>query len=207
MQGRAHLYAATSSCTCSSILIGVCWPGGVLTACLPVSVNDRYNFDWDPEPGSVEYIINQRIRRGAELNGRRAMRMAGNLDAAEAEAAAEEAATSRAVQPGQLLAELPEAEAAAGPSSRQQHQQQHLRGGGGLPFGSITAAAAATSMGGLWMSTPFASVSMSQGVGKASKAVLCTLTRAARRAPTLHINPGRARLSRPAGKNSSGRQQ
>lgn len=167
----------------------------------------RYNFDWDPEPGSVEYMINQRIKRGAELNGRRALRMAGNLDAAEAEAAAEEAAAASGVQPGQLLAEVPEeagaAAAAAGPGSSRQQQQQRGRAGG-LPFGSITAAAG-SGLGSLWMSAPLASVSLSQGMGKASKAVMGTLARAARRAPTLSINSGRARLSRPATSSSSSR--
>eukprot|EP00775_Hariotina_reticulata_P009883 gene9883-10040_t len=39
-----------------------------------------YNFDWDPEPGSVEFILNQRIRRGAELQGRKFLRMAEGLE-------------------------------------------------------------------------------------------------------------------------------
>lgn len=152
-------------------------------------------------------MINQRIRRGAELNGRRALRMAGNLDAAEAAAAAEEAAAASGVQPGQLLAEVPDESVAAGPSSSRQHQQQQQQGraASGLPFGSITAAAG-SGLGSLWMSGPLASVSLSQGMGKASKAVMGTLARAARRAPTLNINTGRARLSRPAASSRRQRQ-
>ncbi|KAF6253126.1 hypothetical protein COO60DRAFT_1703964 [Scenedesmus sp. NREL 46B-D3] len=155
-----------------------------------------YNFDWDPEPGTVEYIINQRVKRGAELQGKRLLRMAGNLDAAEAAA---DGPGSSGVQPGPLLAELDAAAdaqaaaAATGSSGRQQQQQR--RQGSGLPFGSVTASS------GLWMAGPLASCSMSLGVGRASKAVLGTLARAAKRAPT--INSGRARLSRPAAKHSS----
>lgn len=26
-------------------------------------IYDQYNFDWDPEPGSVQYKIDQRIKR------------------------------------------------------------------------------------------------------------------------------------------------
>jgi hypothetical protein len=153
-----------------------------------------YNFDWDPEPGSVEYMINQRIKRGAELQGKRLLRMAGNLDAAEAAA---DGPGSSGVQPGPLLAEV---EAAAGPSSSQQQQR---RQGSGLPFGSITASSGVGS--GMWMAGPVASCSMSLGVGRASKAVLCTLARAAKRAPT--IDSGRARLSRPAARRSSSSRQ
>jgi hypothetical protein len=153
---------------------------------------NMYNFDWDPEPGTVDYMINQRIKRGAELQGKRLLRMAGNLDAAEAAA--------DGPQPGLLLAELDAAaEAAAAGASSSSSSQQQQRQGGGLPFGSITASSGAA--GGLWMAGPLASCSLSVGVGRASKAVLGTLARAAKRAPT--IDSGRARLSRPAARRSS----
>jgi hypothetical protein len=161
-----------------------------------------YNFDWDPEPGTVEYMINQRVKRGAELQGRRLLRMAGNLDAAEA-AADGPGSSSGGVQPGPLLAELDataDAQAVAGTSSSRQQQQ---RQGSGLPFGSITASSGVGS--GLWMAGPLASCSLSLGVGRASKAVLGTLARAAKRAPT--IDSGRARLSRPAARGSSSSRQ
>lgn len=40
-------------------------------------VYDMYNFDWDPEPGSINWLINQRIKRGAELQGKQMLRIAG----------------------------------------------------------------------------------------------------------------------------------
>jgi len=40
-------------------------------------VYDMYNFDWDPEPGSINWVINQRIKRGAELQGKQMLRIAG----------------------------------------------------------------------------------------------------------------------------------
>jgi hypothetical protein len=166
-----------------------------------------YNFDWDPQPGSVEYMINQRIKRGAELQGKRLLRMAGNLDAAEAAADGPgSSGGSSGVQPGPLLAELDaaaEAQAAAAAPSSSSQQQQQRRQGSGLPFGSITTSSGVGS--GLWMAGPLASCSMSLGVGRASKAVLCTLARAAKRAPT--IDSGRARLSRPAARRSSSSRQ
>jgi hypothetical protein len=167
-----------------------------------------YNFDWDPEPGTVEYMIHQRVKRGAELQGRRLLRMAGNLDAAEAAADGPgSSGGSSGMQPGPLLAELDaaadaQAVAAAGPSSSSSQQQQQRRQGSGLSLGSITASSGVGS--GMWMAGPLASCSMSLGVGRASKAVLSTLARAAKRAPT---DSGRARLSRPAARRSSSSRQ
>ncbi len=44
-------------------------------------VYEMYNFDWDPEPGSVQYKIDQRIRRAQALQLRRLERMAGGWEA------------------------------------------------------------------------------------------------------------------------------
>jgi hypothetical protein len=41
--------------------------------------------DWDPEPGSVNWVINQRIKRGAALQGKQVLRIAENLEQVEAQ--------------------------------------------------------------------------------------------------------------------------
>jgi hypothetical protein len=150
-----------------------------------------YNFDWDPEPGSVEHMINQRIKRGAELQGRKFLRMAESLEAIEAEQAA--AAAAGGAQPVADVAE-------AGPSSSHRVQQQQQQGAATVvpPFGSMTMNSGTS---GVWGAGPLTGSSLSQGVGRASKAVLGTLARAAKRAPTWNV--GRPRLSRPGSAGSS----
>jgi hypothetical protein len=67
-----------------------------------------YNFDWDPEPGSVNWVINQRIKRGAALQGKQVLRIAENLEQVEAQVEAEKAAAAAATSP-QPLATVAEA--------------------------------------------------------------------------------------------------
>ena len=54
-------------------------------------IYDMYNFDWDPEPGSVQYKIDARIARAQELRENSLARMAAGAEA-ELTAAAAEAA-------------------------------------------------------------------------------------------------------------------
>jgi hypothetical protein len=180
-------------------------------------VYERYNFDWDPEPGSAGHLINQRIRRGAELQGRQVLRLAEALEEVEGQIQAEAAAAAAGQQRqagAQPVATLADAPAAAGggfrwPWQQQREQQQPAgnasisssSGGRAAPFASLSMAASAD--GGLWLPGPLSSCSLGLGVGRASKAVLGTMARAARRAPCLTVNKGRPRLSRPRGGSSS----
>ena len=187
------------------------------------AVYKAYNFDWDPEPGSVDAVINARIRRGAELQGRRLLRMAGGLDAAEA---AEGGGGGGGANPVAALAELlapawhnSNSNSGGGggggsdlPAPQQQHPQQQQQqqaaaapssSSGGLPFASMTAAAGP---GALWLTG--GPSQLSQSVGGASRAVLRTMARAARRAPCSlqvqqRLRSGRPTLSRPAARTAA----
>jgi hypothetical protein len=170
------------------------------------------------EPGSVNWKINQRIRRGAQLQGKQMLRIAGALEEVEAELEAEQqqaqaAAAAGGPQPGALLAEaLPGDEQAAAAAAAAAAGSSSSSGGFAWPWQQRQDAAAAvtnsssssraapfaslgmaSSGGGLWMAGPLSSASLSLGVGRASKAVLGTMARAARRAPCLAVNSGRGR--------------
>jgi len=80
-------------------------------------VHSLYNFDWDPEPGSAQWKVDQRIRRAGELHDRRVQQA---LDAMGEE---ERGGGSAAGAPA--LASV--AAAAAGPRPAQQQQQQRQR--------------------------------------------------------------------------------
>lgn len=169
-------------------------------------------------------MINQRIKRGAQLQGRQMLRIAEVLEDVEAEVEAEENAAagggggSSAGGGVQPLATVAEAAAAVASSSngfawpwQQQQQQQRgeqqqlasssgrraAAGSNAAPFGSLSMAAVAGGSG-VWLPGPVSQCSMSLDVGRASKAVLNTMARAARRAPCLQVNSGRPRLSRPS---------
>lgn len=169
-------------------------------------IYDMYNFDWDPEPGSVNYVINQRIRRGAELQGKQLLRIADVLEDVEAEVEAEKAAaaaaagTARAPQPVATVAEaaaLSTSSSGAGfswPWQQQREQQQQQQPGpssssrgSSAPFASLSMSAVAAGGSGVWLPGPMATCSMSLDVGRASKAVLNTMARAARRAPSMQV--------------------
>ena len=122
-------------------------------------VYEQYNLDWDPEPGSAQYVVDQRVRRAQELHERQAARVEDEVRRAEAdEAAAEAAAAARGGGGGALpSATLAEAGAAAPPP----------------PLASVMLSAA-----------PREALALSAAaLGDASRAVLRTLERAARRAP------------------------
>jgi hypothetical protein len=161
-------------------------------------IYDMYNFDWDPEPGSIHHMINQRIRRGAELQGKQMLRIAEVLEDVEAEVEAEKAAAAAARAP-QPLATVAEAAGAATTSSSsggfswpwQQQQQQPAASsssrGSSAPFGSLSMSSVAAGGSGMWLPGPMSHCSLSLDVGRASKAVLNTMARAARRAPSMQV--------------------
>ena len=150
-----------------------------------------------------------------ERQGKQAMRIAGALEEVEAQLEAEQraAAAAGAGAAAQPVATIAEAAAAAAPTSsssegftwpwqprQQQEQRQQLAAtsrssSSSAAFGSLSMAA--VSGGGVEAPGPMASCSLSLDVGRASKAVLHTMARAARRAPSLQVNSGRPRLSRP----------
>jgi len=133
-------------------------------------VYDQYNLDWDPEPGGAQYIVDQRVRRARELHARQGARVEAEVARAEAEAEREAAA------------------AAAGKGG----------GGGGAGGGGgggrAQPAAMLAEAGEGARPPPLASMSLSgaprealalsaAALGDASRAILRTLERAARRAP------------------------
>jgi hypothetical protein len=73
----------------------------------------------------------------------------------------------------------------------QQQQQPAVAGSSGrgssAPFGSLSMAAMAAGGSGVWLPGPLAGASLSLEVGRASKAVLNTMARAARRAPSMQV--------------------
>jgi hypothetical protein len=144
-----------------------------------------YNFDYDPTPGTAEWVVDQRIRRAEELQLRRLERMEGVVQEEEEAAAA---AAAAAAQPAAVLAE------AASSSGR--------RGGGGAAFASMSMGMGG---GGFAFGGGGAFAEAHQGIGRASRAVLNTLSRAARRAPAL--SSGRPRLARPAARRAAPQQQ
>ncbi len=125
-------------------------------------VHDQYNFDWDPQPGSVQWKIDQRIKRAQELQLRRLQRMA--MDAA---ADLQQGGGSGA----QLQAELAEAPAESS-SSRMGISSNSSSSS------SSSQLASRSSPWGTQAGTPFASMSM--GIGRASRVVLKTLQAAAK---------------------------
>jgi len=143
-----------------------------------------YNFDHDPVPGSAEWIVDQRIKRAQELQLRRLERLEGAV-------AEEEEAAAAAAQPAAMLAEAPG------------------RGGARAPFASMSMSMGGGAFGFGFGSGGGGASNGSQGIGRASRAVLNTLSRAARRAPALSC--GRPRLARPAARpqqqQAGGRQQ
>jgi hypothetical protein len=154
-----------------------------------------YNFDWDPEPGSAQWIVDQRVKRVQEINLGR-MARAVNA-AAEAEQAAAAAGGPQLVAQVAEAAGGPDASTAATTSSSSNNtaassstsgshhqQQQQWFGLGGAPFASVTG---------------------SMGIGRASRAVLSVWERAAKRAPP--VNCGRPRLSRPSSSSRHRHQQ
>ncbi|GBF96794.1 hypothetical protein Rsub_09650 [Raphidocelis subcapitata] len=153
-------------------------------------VHRMYNFDWDPTPGTAEWQVEQRIRRAQELQLRRLERMAGAVGEAEAAAAAGGGGGGGA-QPAAVLAEA--AAGGGGEARRAPPMASFAFGGLGLGGG------AAWGGGGAWGG---AAARAPQGMGRASRAVLSTLARAARRAPTLAT--GRPRLARPAARRRGG---
>jgi hypothetical protein len=119
---------------------------------------EQYNLDWDPEPGSAQYIVDQRVRRAKELHERQARRVEDEVLRAEAEERAAAGGGSSGAQPAALLAE------AAGPGASVAPPP---------PLASVSLSAA-----------PREALALSAAaLGDASRAVLRTLERAARRAP------------------------
>ncbi|KAJ9507502.1 hypothetical protein QJQ45_006474 [Haematococcus lacustris] len=91
-------------------------------------IYSMYNFDYDPEPGSIQWHIDQRIARAGELQQRAVMRMAAGAlevlqeEEAEVQEQQEEEGSSDSATPGatrpQVLASL--AQAGQHPSSRKE---------------------------------------------------------------------------------------
>lgn len=120
-------------------------------------VHRMYNFDWDPVPGTAEWVVEQRIRRTQELQLSRLERMGEAVEEEEAAAAAA-AEAAAAAQPAAVIAE-----AARPPPLASMSLGGGMGGVAGAAFSPLGLA--------------------SQGMGRASRAVLNTLSRAARRAP------------------------
>lgn len=165
------------------------------------AVHRMYNFDADPRPGSAEWAVEQRMRRAQELQLRRLERLEAAVGEEEALAAEAEAAAAAGggAQPTATIAEAAGAAAAAASSSGSGFGGSGFgfgarggSGGGGAPFASMTLG------GGFGSASSFALAP--QGIGRASRAVLNTLSRAARRAPTLAV--GRPRVARPAARKA-----
>ncbi|KAG2495216.1 hypothetical protein HYH03_006822 [Edaphochlamys debaryana] len=147
-----------------------------------------YNFDWDPEPGTVQYQIDQRIRRAQELRNNA---LARYMEAADA---ALDAAPAGEGDQRLLLAALPwdaqDQEAAASASAQ---GEPSGRGQSGSEQG------AGASRGFFVPGSVFASMSMSAPMvgrvqlGHASRVLVNALTAAVRQVPS-----ARPRLARPA---------
>lgn len=121
----------------------------------------------------------------------------------EAEKAAAAAAAATSPQPLATVAEAAPVSSSSGASfawpwqqqrdgqHQQQLQQQPAAGSSGrgssAPFGSLSMAAMAAGGSGVWLPGPLAGASLSLEVGRASKAVLNTMARAARRAPSMQV--------------------
>jgi len=146
-------------------------------------IHSLYNFDWDPEPGSVQYKIDQRIKRAQDLRLQSLARMA--------EAADEElGAAGAGPQLVASVAELPEEQGRGaglqGAGQQAQSAQQQQGGwrwsgrGAGAPFASVSMAAA-----------PFGAAA-GASLSRASHVVLDALTQAAKHVPTR-----RPRIARP----------
>ncbi|KAI8476310.1 MAG: hypothetical protein J3K34DRAFT_516723 [Monoraphidium minutum] len=125
-------------------------------------IHRLYNFDYDPTPGTAEAAVEGRIRRAQELQLRRLERMEGAV--AELEAAEAAAAAAAGAQPAAVVAEAP-------PAARRP------------PFASLGMGLGGAFGGGGFGRGAFGGAP--QGLGRASRAVLTTLSRAARRAPPL----------------------
>jgi hypothetical protein len=121
-------------------------------------VFEQYNLDWDPEPGTAQYVVDQRIRRARELHERQAKRVEEEVVRAEAEEErAQKAGGGGGAQPAAVLAEAPVVAPSPPP-----------------PLASMSLSAA-----------PREALALSAAaLGDASRAVLRTFERAARRAPT-----------------------
>lgn len=150
-------------------------------------IHSLYNFDYDPQPGSVQYNIDQRIKRAGELQ---MQALAGMAEAAEAELAAERAAAAAGgANPQMALAEASES------VSQQQQAGSQQQGPSRPAFGSVTVGS---------MSAPFASMSM--GMSRASKVMLNAMTSAAKHAPSRrpHVTrPSQMRKKPASAANSS----
>ncbi|KXZ49183.1 hypothetical protein GPECTOR_22g773 [Gonium pectorale] len=132
----------------------------------------KYNFDWDPEPGTVQYKIDQRIRRAQELRGNA---LARYLEAAD-EVLAEGADAPPAGEGDQLL--MASADGAASSSSG--------AAGPRSLFASVSMAMAAPTHGPLRL-------------GTATRVLLGAFAEAARQVPMARprlARPGRGRAAR-----------
>jgi hypothetical protein len=115
-------------------------------------------------------------------------------------AAAATSASSRTAQPLATVAEAAVSSSSSGgfawPWQQREQQQQQPKAaaaassssrGSSAPFGSLSMAAVAAGGSGVWLPGPSSDCSMSLAVGRASKAVLTTMARAARRAPSMQV--------------------
>lgn len=119
-------------------------------------VYNMYNFDYDPAPGSAQYLVDQRMRRAHELNIRRLQRM-----------------IEGAVELGSATPGAPNEQAVLAAATSDEGSKEVIstqRGGSRGPLASMT----------MTMAMPRLEIRM----GRASRVVLDTLKRAAKHAST-----------------------
>eukprot|EP00955_Chlamydomonas_euryale_P105777 365661-Chlamydomonas_euryale.AAC.62 len=129
-------------------------------------VYDMYNFDFDPEPGTVQYAIDQRIKRAHELRMSQLARVEEDVDAALKATSGAGGATNAVA----TLAEAPASSSGSSGGAAQTRRPLLALGAGPAPFAS-----------------------MSYSMSAASRVLMDALTsaRAPRAAVTRRAQPGR----------------
>ncbi|MEW5318160.1 MAG: hypothetical protein WDW38_009405 [Sanguina aurantia] len=161
------------------------------------SLHNMYNFDWDPEPGSVQHMIDQRIIRSQDLRKNqldRYMEAAeeelAEMDVAEMQQQREEEASQQQRQPLAMMASLSLARLVGVPMNVAMAASQ--ASGGSSSNSSSNSSASPMRMAApmarpFWGTSHAPLASMSMGMGHASRVLLNALQGAANSAPKYNV--------------------